>query len=145
MRIFLALHEASGKGKRMAEKLLLMIFAAALLAATTGQTARSSAAAEQALAREAVRADASATAEKDATASGPAAAKRSDMRVLTPGIRVELLSRAEQNDPQGWSGGFIASPVSLSDLRPGDWVTVALEPGPHRSALSVQAVRPTSS
>ena len=59
----------------------------------------------------------------------PASVKRTI--ALTPGAQVQVLSRSEQPTGSTWPGGFVASPGSLGDIRPGDFVTAV---GHERSA-----------
>ncbi len=44
---------------------------------------------------------------------------------LTPDSQIMLLQRSQEDaTTSGWPGGFVASPVTADDLRPGDFITV---------------------
>lgn len=43
---------------------------------------------------------------------------------MAPGASLRLLSRSNESQGAAWPGGFVASPISLADIRPGDFVTV---------------------
>jgi len=55
-----------------------------------------------------------------------------------PGARVLLIHRSNDPRPAAWPGGFVASPISLADLRMGDFVTVVGQE--HNGRLEATAV-----
>lgn len=62
---------------------------------------------------------------------------------LLPATTIEVVERSADVAPGGWPGSFRATSLALSDLRPGDYVTVAVEHRGRRAvARSVTAVRP---
>lgn len=64
---------------------------------------------------------------------------------LTPATKVELVTRAKTVAGGAWAGGFAKSPLPVSDLKPGDYVTVtASKEGKKLIAESVQVIRPTA-
>ncbi len=63
---------------------------------------------------------------------------------LEPTTTITLAARANVAAPGGWLGGFRESPLSASDLRPGDYVTIrTVSERTHLSTVSVVVVRPT--
>lgn len=63
---------------------------------------------------------------------------------LAPAAQVELVTRSTHPAPDGWIGGYVESPLSLDQLRPGDFATVTLaHQGGRLVATSVDVVRPT--
>ncbi len=63
---------------------------------------------------------------------------------VTPDTRLTLAARAEEDGGGDWSGGFKESPLSVTDLRVGDYATVEAEARDGRLvAVSVLVVRPT--
>jgi hypothetical protein len=64
-------------------------------------------------------------------------------RRLSPATSVRLIRRTEGADPDGWPGGFTVVPLSRSELRLGDWVTVEAErDGDRLVTASIEVVRP---
>jgi hypothetical protein len=77
---------------------------------------------------------------------GPKTALNDCTIVFAPSTRVELITRANHATPEGWRGGYVKSPLSFDQLRPGDFATVALtHQGDRVVATSLDVVRPTSS
>jgi len=63
---------------------------------------------------------------------------------ITDGTKAELLTHAT-NGKADWPGGFTERSLQLSDLRPGEYVTVVVEQeGKQVAATRVEVVRPTS-
>jgi hypothetical protein len=61
---------------------------------------------------------------------------------LAPATAIRLLQRQPGAD-SGWSGGFAATPMAASDLRPGDFATVLLDRRDARTvASSIDVIRP---
>jgi hypothetical protein len=61
---------------------------------------------------------------------------------LTSATRVERVERTATGS-EGWSWSYVGRPEEPSDLRPGDYVTVTVDPEKRRSAaIEVQAVQP---
>jgi hypothetical protein len=61
---------------------------------------------------------------------------------LTSTTRVERVERTAKGS-QGWSWSYVSRPQEPSDLRPGDYVTVTVNPEERRNAaIEVQAVQP---
>ena len=61
---------------------------------------------------------------------------------LTSATRVERVERTAKGS-EGWSWAYVSRPLESSDLRPGDYVTVTVDPEERRNAaIEVQAVRP---
>jgi hypothetical protein len=61
---------------------------------------------------------------------------------LTATTKVARVER-EPEGSQGWRKSYVTRPAELSDLRPGDYVTVTIDPRESRNvAIEVQAVRP---
>jgi len=62
---------------------------------------------------------------------------------LAPATKIELTRRSANATPGGWPGGFTESPLSASDIHPGDYATVTSESRADRLvAVSVEIVRP---
>lgn len=62
---------------------------------------------------------------------------------LEPSTKIELVARSKQAAAGQWPGGFTETPLAPSDLRAGDYVTVAAEPNHGRVvALSITVIRP---
>jgi hypothetical protein len=62
---------------------------------------------------------------------------------LEPATKVELVARSKQAATGQWPGGFKATSLTPSDLRTGDYVTVAAERDHGRLvARSVTVIRP---
>lgn len=63
---------------------------------------------------------------------------------LTSTTNVERVERTPEGS-QGWPWSYVGRPEEPSDLRPGDYVTVTVDPRDRRNAaIEVQAVRPVS-
>jgi hypothetical protein len=63
---------------------------------------------------------------------------------LTPETTVLVVTRAGQAAAGGWPGGFSEAPLTRSDLKPGDYVTVTTESrGGKLIARSMEVLRPT--
>jgi len=61
---------------------------------------------------------------------------------LTSATKVERVERTPQGS-EGWSWSYVSRPLELSELRPGDYVTVTVDLEERRNAaIEVQAVRP---
>jgi hypothetical protein len=62
---------------------------------------------------------------------------------LEPSTKIELVARSKEAAADQWPGGFKETPLAPSDLRAGDYVTVAAHRNHGRLvALSVTVIRP---
>jgi hypothetical protein len=76
--------------------------------------------------------------------SGPATKPITLSVKLTPRTTIELARRAPTGPAGGWPGGFVASPLNVADVHPGDFATVAVvRRGRQLVATSVDVVRPS--
>lgn len=65
--------------------------------------------------------------------------------VVTPATEIKGVTRSSTRDPGGWRGGFMESPMVISDLRPGDFVTVSVRKhGQSVAADSIEVLRPST-
>jgi hypothetical protein len=61
---------------------------------------------------------------------------------LAPVTAISLLQRQPGVTENGWPGGFAATPLAVSDLRPGDFATVLLDRRDTREvASSIEVIR----
>jgi hypothetical protein len=61
---------------------------------------------------------------------------------LTSATRVERVERTAKGS-EGWSWSYVSRPQEPSDLRPGDYVTVTVDPEERRNAaIEVEALQP---
>jgi hypothetical protein len=78
--------------------------------------------------------------------AGPNSTPVRETVAITSSTTIQLDSRsAGTGGPGGWPGGFQASPLRASELRPGDFATVTIEQsrgGP--VAASIAVVRPST-
>jgi len=58
---------------------------------------------------------------------------------VTSATRVERVGRTAQGS-DGWSWSYVSRPEELSDLHPGDYVTVTVDPAERRNAAIVVEV-----
>lgn len=62
---------------------------------------------------------------------------------LEPSTKIDLVARSKEAGAGQWPEGFKQKPLSPSDLRTGDYVTVATDRDPGRLvARSVTVIRP---
>jgi hypothetical protein len=62
---------------------------------------------------------------------------------LGPATKFLLASRVEDSEDTEWRGGYVESPITVKDLRPGDYATVEVEAQDGKlRAASVVVVRP---
>ncbi len=80
---------------------------------------------------------------EELTASaGPTPTPAQRRFTLAPNATVSLVRRAPDT-PAGWPYGYAATPLSVEDLRPGDFVTVTfVRDGDRRLAQQISVVRP---
>jgi hypothetical protein len=63
---------------------------------------------------------------------------------LTPETKVVSGTRSKQAAADGWQGAFVESPLAVTSLKPGDYVTVTTETRDGRLvARTVQVLQPT--
>ena len=61
---------------------------------------------------------------------------------LTTTTKVDRVERAREGR-EGWPWSYVSRPVEVSDLRPGDYATVTVDPDERRNvAIEVQAMEP---
>ena len=83
------------------------------------------------------------TVEELTTWTGPTTGLTEHSIGVSPSTEIRLVRRTEGLSPDGWPGGFTAAPLSRSDLRVGDWVTVeAAREGDRLVAVSIEVMRP---
>jgi hypothetical protein len=83
------------------------------------------------------------TLEEMVTWTGPGSGLTEHSVAISTATRVRLIRRAGGANTNGWLGGFTVAPLSRSELRVGDWVTVEAErEGDRLVAASVEVVRP---
>lgn len=63
---------------------------------------------------------------------------------VAPSAAFVGLARATGPAPSGWTGDFVESPLPAWQVKPGDWVTVGLEPGAGRpTAVRIDVGEPS--
>jgi hypothetical protein len=83
------------------------------------------------------------TLEEMVTWTGPGTGLTERSIAISPATSVRLIRRTDDANPDGWPGGFTAAPLSHSELRVQDWVTVQAErEGDRLVAVSIEVVRP---
>lgn len=66
--------------------------------------------------------------------------------VLSPATKVELIRRSKQPVDGGWPGGYVDSPLTPTQLHPGDFATIRVtRRGRERTATSIDVVRASDS
>ena len=68
--------------------------------------------------------------------------------LLTSATKIDRVERVPEGS-DGWPWSYVSRPEELTDLRPGDYVTVTVDPDGRRNevaniAIEVQALRPGS-
>ena len=58
---------------------------------------------------------------------------------LTSETKIVRVERTPEGS-QGWPWSYTSRPLGLSELAPGDYVTVTVEPGNRRAAIEVESV-----
>jgi hypothetical protein len=75
---------------------------------------------------------------------GPASRPASRSIRFTPETVVTLVQRSTTPPPEGWPGGYVEAPLAVSEIRPGDFVSVTVARHEGRiTARSIDVVRPT--
>jgi len=75
--------------------------------------------------------------------SGESQVTRSTIRV-TPSTEFVRLKRAAGVAPSGWIGDYVETRLAAWDVKPGDWVTIALEQDKQRATATKITVVDTS-
>jgi hypothetical protein len=61
---------------------------------------------------------------------------------VTASTTIERIERARKGS-QGWAWGYVSRPLEVSDIRPGDWVTVTIDREKRgQVVVEVEALRP---
>jgi hypothetical protein len=64
---------------------------------------------------------------------------------VTPGTRIELVSRQAKAPAGQWPGGYVETPGAVTDIHPGDFVTVrTAQHGRQTVADTIELVRPSA-
>lgn len=75
---------------------------------------------------------------------GPASRPASRSIRFTPETAVTLMQRSTTPPPEGWPGGYVVAPLAVSEIRPGDFVSLTVaRPDGRIAARSIDVVRPT--